>query len=231
MSGSEKKGGRRDGLKGFISKNFGLKMLSLAFAVALWFLVVGEKESELGLLVPLGLKGIPENMIMISEPPNDIEVRVSGPKVFIANLSPSQISATLDLSKAEEGVNTFRVNSSLVKTPRGVSVEKVRPSSVEVAMEMLERKVLPITVELKGVLAEGYVVKEVLVEPSEAVVHVRKGKKSPKRVPTAAIDISAARFTITEEVLIDYSVAGLRGGEPDVARVTVKIEKEEEGDG
>jgi YbbR domain-containing protein len=212
------------GLRGIIFKNTGLKILAMAFAVALWFLVVGEKKSEIGVLVSLGFKGIPEEMIMVGEPPQDIEVRLSGPKVFIGRLSPSDVSVAIDLSEATSGTNTFRIEAEAVKTPRGIEVIKVSPPSVDVHMERLQKVLLSVKARTKGEPKKGFRVVSVNVAPDRVWVSGRKKDlKKLKSLQTKEIDISGLELFEDIEVLLDISDIGITNVEPDIVVVSIII--------
>ena len=51
--------------RGMLLENWGLKLLSLAFATLLWLFVVGEKRSEVSLSLPLELIQVPEDMVVV----------------------------------------------------------------------------------------------------------------------------------------------------------------------
>lgn len=116
-------------------KNFTLKLMALAFSVALWFYVVGERKAEVGFIVPLVLKNIPGDMVVIDEEKKEAEVKVTGPKTLVTGLSPTHIEVAIDLSNGRPGLNTYRINPEEIKTPQGVDVIRVSPSSVKVRLE------------------------------------------------------------------------------------------------
>ncbi|MBE9531873.1 MAG: YbbR-like domain-containing protein, partial [Proteobacteria bacterium] len=95
----------------YILNNLRLKLLALFFAIALWFFVGGQRDSQVGFLMEVDLAGAPQDMVMVGEAPGQVEVRLSGPQGFINNLSPSQVQLMLDVSGAKEGKNTFRIGS------------------------------------------------------------------------------------------------------------------------
>src|SRR3972149_9943840 len=102
-----------------MSANLKLKLVAVVFATALWFFVVGQSNREVGVLVPIGYKDAPLDLVISNTPTDEVEVRVTGPKLFINNLSASQIIAELDLSGATVGVNSYRLKLSDITTPMG----------------------------------------------------------------------------------------------------------------
>ena len=143
-------------MKELFASNLKLKLLAVIFSLALWFFVAGQSRTEVGFIVPISYKGIPKDLIMTGAPPDEVEVRVTGPKLFINNLSPSQISAELDMSGAKEGINTLRIQPTDIITPMGVDVQRLRPSSVDFRLERITRVELPVRALVSGRPAPGY---------------------------------------------------------------------------
>ncbi len=205
--------------------NIGLKLLALAFATALWFLVVGEKEVEVGFIVPLGFKGIPSDMVLVGNPPGDVEVRVVGPKAFVNKLSPAQITADIDLSDSREGLNTFRLQPGDIKMPRGIEVTRIRPSSVVIWMERLLTLRVPVEVKLEGKPDPGYRVSAVTAEPTFVEVSgINKEIEGLKKVFTVPVSIRGLNYSKSEVVYIELSDRKFQSIEPDTVVVTVDVE-------
>ena len=56
-------------------RHLGLKLLSVAIAVLLWFTVSGEELVERSLRVPVELRNIPERLELVDNPPATVDVR------------------------------------------------------------------------------------------------------------------------------------------------------------
>lgn len=223
ISGS---GAADSGSRAGLFDHAGLKVLALFFAVVLWFFVVGEESSEVGLMVQLGLKGIPDEMIVTKTPALDIEVRVAGPGGFLEKLSPSDVAVALDLSSAKAGDNTYRITPVNAKVPTGIRVLTVRPSSVEIRLERLTKKTMIVKPRTKGVAAKGFKVVSVKVEPESVEVLGRKHvMRKVRTISTEPFDISGLDRNTTQSVHLDLSKKGLSGAEPSSVTVKVVIEK------
>ncbi|MCK4846672.1 MAG: hypothetical protein KAS88_03290 [Deltaproteobacteria bacterium] len=217
--------------KGLFYKNLTLKFLALFFSLILWFLVVGEKKVEVGLMISLGLKGIPEEMVVIDNSVEEIEVRVIGHKGIINDISPAELSASVDLSGAVAGSNTYRLSPGNIKMPSGIDVVRIRPFSVDVKLESLERKSVPVKVKFTGKPAKGFQVKSVLVLPSEGtVIGRKKDLKKVGSIKTTPIDITGILTDNSfEEVLLDISGKPVKGVEPESVTVTITVEEKGKG--
>ncbi|GMR04538.1 MAG: CdaR family protein [Thermodesulfobacteriota bacterium] len=181
-------------MKGWVTRNLGLKFLAVVFSAALWFFVAGQSNTEVGLVVPLGFSGVPKEMVMTSAPIGEIDVRVRGSKFVISKLSSSQITAELDLSKAREGDNRYKLRAGNITVPTGVEVVRVSPTSVVIRFEKIIKAVVPVRARWKGTPALGYRVLSVKVEPESVEVEgLKKRVKALKTIYTRTIDISGLK--------------------------------------
>ena len=212
-------------MKKFLSTNTRLKVLALAFAIGLWFFVAGQSDTEVGFLVPLVFKGIPKDMVMTSSPPEDVEVRVGGPKFIINNLSPSDIKAEIDLGGVKEGLNAVRLAPKDVTTPTGVGVLRIRPTSIDIRMDALVSVTLPVKVRLEGSPAPGFRVLDVSASPrSVNASGTKKDLKSMNWVSTRPVDISGLDATARFTAPLDIPAHELRSISAETVAVKVKIE-------
>lgn len=214
-------------MKTLLTSNLRLKLLALIFSLALWFFVAGQSNTEVGFLVPIGLKGMPKDMVMTSMPPDEIEVRVTGPKLFINNISPGQINAELDLSGAKEGLNSYRILPKDIVTPMGVDVLRLRPSSIELRLEKLIRVELPVKVRLSGKPAKGYRVADVIVFPKTVVASgTRKEIRELSAIYTKPVDVTGLDSSASVTVPLDTAPYEFRSTGIDRAEVKIIIKKE-----
>ncbi|MFQ5330400.1 MAG: YbbR-like domain-containing protein [Thermodesulfobacteriota bacterium] len=211
-------------MKGTIFSNFWLKILALALSTLLWFLVVGERGTEIGFLIPLELKGIPADMVVTSNPPREVEVRVTGPKTLLSNLSPGQISVVLDMSKAVPGINKFSLMNEQIKAPRGISVIRLNPSFIKIKTEKLQSRELAVKVKLTGTVAEGYALTESSVEPEKIeAVGTRNQLRRLKSISTTTFDVSGITSDETVSLSLELPESGLTKLTPDSVVVTIKV--------
>lgn len=214
-------------MRDFFTSNLRLKAMALAFAVALWFFVAGQSRTEVGFLVPIGFKGVPKDMVMTSVPPDELEVRVTGPRLFITNLSPTQIAAELDLSSAREGFNSYKIQPRDIVTPMGIEVLRLRPNSVEVKLERLIKVDIPVRARVVGRPASGYRVADVIVSPrSVTATGTRKEIREIGAISTKPVDISDMDSSASLSAQLDTSGLEFRSLSAERVEVKVVIRKE-----
>ena len=208
-------------------ENTVLKIVALVFAIALWFLVVGEKRTEVGFLIPLEFKNLPGDMIIAGEPLREVEVRVLGSKKILANLSPVQLTADLDLSTAKEGINNFIISLRDVKVPKGVEVIKINPASLLIHIEpRIISKAIRVKVKLTGSPARGISIKGISVKPDTVKIFgVQTRLKDMEEIYTVPMDINGIRNDKTAAIAIHLNGTGLKRVEPDTVKVKVTVGK------
>jgi hypothetical protein len=121
-------------MRELVTHNLGLKMLSLILAVALWFFVAAEKESEIGLSVPVVFENLPPGLVIVGRPPARIDVRVAGPKILLLRLHGDRPTLQLNLKDAREGTTAFSALEAAIRIREGVRVTRVSPAAIEVGL-------------------------------------------------------------------------------------------------
>lgn len=214
-------------MRELFTSNLRLKGMALAFAIALWFFVAGQSRTEVGFLVPVGFKGVPKDMVMTSMPPDELEVRVTGPRLFITNLSPTQIAAELDLSGAKEGLNSYKIQTNDIITPMGVEVSRLRPNSIDVRLEKVVSVELPVRARVVGRPAAGYRVADVVTYPKSVTAFgTKKDMREFQAIFTKPLDITGFDSSTSLSAPLDTAGLELRGLSAEKVEVKVIIKKE-----
>lgn len=208
-------------LRGAVLENWGLKILSLAFAVLLWMFVVGENRSEVSLSLPLELTRVPAEMVIVSRVPESIRVRLNGPRSLLAGINPNQLVVRLDLDGIQPGISGFEILPSRLNLPRGVEVTYISPSVITLEADVKTRKVVPVRPRLRGTPAEGFEVAGVRADPPEVEVEgAERAVRQLREVPTELVDVTGLDGSVTRPVDLAFPDPSLRA----VTRRTVRVE-------
>lgn len=183
-----------------------LKLVSLGLAALLWFLIAGEKTSEIGVAAPVELQNFPRELELTGEAVNQVEVRLRGSPGMIQRIVPGDVSAQVDLAGVGEGEHIVHLTEESIRMPFGVQMVKVSPAELILNLERTVQKVLPVRPRLAGEPSAGYAVAAVTSDPAEV------------RVAGPRTRVEAARSAHTEPV----AVAGATGGVQ--RQVTVGLE-------
>jgi YbbR domain-containing protein len=206
-------------------RHLGLKVVSVAVALGLWFALAGEQTVERSLRVPLELRNRPERLELVDDPPATIEVRVRGASGLLSRLMPADVVGEVDLSTARPGRRFFTMTPAQVRAPFGVDVVDVTPGTISLRFEPTLVRRVPLVPVIDGDPADGYVVGPMSVTPASVEI---AGPESAvlrlKETNTESISVSGARRSIRESVAIGLSDPSLRLTTPGNAEVTVQIQ-------
>jgi YbbR domain-containing protein len=188
-----------------LAENWVLKVLSLVFALVLWFFVMGERKLEVGYAVPLELQNVPEGMIVTNEVPSLVDVRISGPRTLLMNLRPTDISISVDLKGLQSGITSFKRLEERLNIPSGLKVTRLSPSFVDVKLERIKEKAVPVKVLLSGTPVEGFRVSGVRTSPDQLVVEGAESElKDIHEVVTEPVDTEGVRESFTLMTPINF---------------------------
>ncbi len=218
-------------LKGLIVRNWGLKLVSLVLALALWLVLVPSDKilAEKTLTVPLELRDIPENMEIVERSVSTVDVTVRAPSRILDQISPSTVSARLGLEKATVYQLEYPLNKSIISLPDVADVIEVRPNKVQIKLEWTREVTLDVHPSIRGKVAAGFRIAKIEVEPKEVIVSGPESRVRTKdSVTTAPVDVTDLNRTRDFEVDLILPRAELRLVSTQtsaVVRVTVEPER------
>jgi YbbR domain-containing protein len=193
-------------LRQAVTRNLGLKFLSLVIAFGLWsFVNFGERDTEQSLKVPLELRNIPAHLMITSPRIDFVDLRVTGPRTLLGRIDKTRLTVGLDLSGVRAGPAVFRVAAEALNLPRGVKVVRLNPSQVTLELERVGHKTVPVHVRLVGRPPPDLLVADTKVSPETVqVTGPASDVEEVHAVNTEAIDISKATAgTIERELPVD----------------------------
>jgi YbbR domain-containing protein len=204
--------------------HLGLKLVSLALAILLWFVVAGEKTSEVGLTVPVELQNLPKDLEVVGEPVDTVEVRLRATPAIVRRLNREDVSLRVDLGGVTEGEHYFHLTEQTLRRPFGVGVVRLNPASLTLDLERTLVRDLPIRARVVGTPAPGYEVADVVSRPATArLAGPRSRLQALTSVFTEAVSIDQAHQNVARSVNIGIGDPLVRiQGDPRV-QVTVRV--------
>ena len=211
-------------------KNWVLKLLSLLFAMFLWYFVVGEDKVDMNVTIPVEIVNLPRDLVISNQFKKQLEVTVSGQRSLIRGMASQHISRTVDLSKASPGTVVIQNHPDSISLPRGLSILRVQPPTITLLLDRLIQKELPIKPVLVGNVRHDYMLESVTVDPPTLEISGPQTILSQeKNLATSPIDINGLKESAVKQVALALKpeIADLIG-EPVVAvRLNVKEIKKE----
>jgi YbbR domain-containing protein len=210
-------------------ENVPLKLVSLGLASLLWFVIAGEKTSEMGVSAPLELQNFPQDLEVTGEPVDTVEVRLRASPGIIQRIGPGDVSAQLDLAGLQEGRHIVHLTDKSIRMPFGVKVVKITPSILNLDLERTLQKVVPVRPRVIGHPAPGFDVGEVKSDPIDVrIAGPRSRVREVESAFTEPLSVEGAQSNVTDVVNMGLEDPLLRVmGSPRV-RVTVRIQEQED---
>lgn len=188
-------------MRSWLTGNLLLKILSLALAIGIWLLVIGEEKLEFSFPAPLILRGLPETMALAQMPTDQVMVRLRAPEALLKGLTAGDIDARLDLTGLTPGEHLVPLRRNQVSIPFSAELLTVTPEVVPVIIESKVSREIPVDVRVAGKPAEGIRIAGVEVEPSQVAVEGPEGAVLAVRiVSTERVSISGRRESFEMQV-------------------------------
>jgi len=145
--------------------NWGLKIISLIFAILIWYFVVGEDKVDTTIYIPVEIVNLPRDMVIANQFKKQVEATISGPRGLISGINRQRITRTINLAKATPGTMVIRNEPETIQFPRGIIVSRIQPTHITLVIDELLEKELPVQGRVTGEPAPGYELAGVLFEP------------------------------------------------------------------
>jgi YbbR domain-containing protein len=204
--------------------NLGLKALSLAIAVILWYGVSRDSVVERSIRVPVEFQNTPDGLQIVGDAPGSVDVRVRGASSLLSRIETGDVVAVLDMHTARPGQRMFHVLTDEVRVPAGMEITQVNPPTITVQLERTGTRSVRVVPAVEGKPAEGYVVEGISSDPDHVEI---VGPESRLRLIDEAITepVSVANATrpVTDRVTVGVVDGMLRLKTPTTAAVVVNV--------
>ena len=188
--------------------NWGLKLISLIFAVLLWYFVVGEDKVDTTVYIPVEIVNLPKELIISNQFKKQLEATVRGPRGLISGMNRQRITRTINLAKATPGTIVIRNEPETIQFPRGVTVSRIQPTHITLLIDELVEKELPVQAKTTGEPAVGHDLAGVVFEPPLIKIAGPKAIVGREKLLTAKpIDITGLKGPTTIQVPLELRPA------------------------
>jgi YbbR domain-containing protein len=156
----------REFFRRYVLNDLDLKLLALAVAIGLWWMVGRDPIVEAVVTAPVQFRHPPDNLLMSSDSPFEVQVSVSGPERAVRAVKSSEIDAVLDLAGVQAGERTFDLGARQVQVPRGLTVTRVVPSQIHIDFNSSATRQVEVRPRIIGSFVSGYGITEVTADPA-----------------------------------------------------------------
>lgn len=216
-------------IRTLIFENAFLKIASLFFAIILWFYItpISMRDTlEVSYVLPLELKNIPENMMVLGKFQDRINVRLRGRQSVLRVTDPDQLSVSLDLSNVKTGEKFYPIDNSNIIFPPGTNMDVIRiePNKIKIDVVKLLKKDVRVQINIKGRPASGYKVQGISISPPHIIVEGPENDvRSLSVLEGPAVDIAGRKRSFSKEIKIDTPLHNVRITGERVVTVDVEI--------
>ena len=187
--------------------SFGLLLLAASMSLVLWSMAHGAADVERGFDIPVVFHGISDKIVITDQKASLINIRVLGSRAALRNINVSEMEYRVEVSGGKPGPAVYEVDVSRLEVPRGSRIVSRSPSLIEVRFERRGRKSVRVRPELEGEPAEGFVVREVVVEPPRVwLVGARSAVLRLSEVGTETVDVTGLAESTEREVKVTPAV-------------------------
>lgn len=224
-------------MKKVLKRDFGIKAVSIFFAILLWLFVLNnidnpfeKKNLDVGIGI-LNQTSLDEKKLGLNKQLTQsyVQVEVRGRKDKTVGISASDIVASVDFSVIKDAGPKelpIKVSSNI----NGVDVYILKPSALNVVVEKRIQKSIPIIVTQNGKMKENYKIINITPQPENVTIEGVESLVNQATVAKTVIDINNINKSITLKK--DFKVYGSKEEElPELSKngsieVTVDVAKE-----
>lgn len=204
--------------------HWALAGFSLVAAFGIWFVIEDVENPRVTATFPA--EGLPASIVV--EPVNagpyivgdsySVSVLVEGREEELANLTPADFTATVDVQGMQPGIpepREVRVRS----TRDGVKVLEVRPSAVNVTVVQPAQKEVPVTIRRIGQLPAGYVEDAENTSSAPAFVTITGLPERVAGVHSVDLDVNLSGVTADPYQVTGTLVARSQSGSTEIVAI------------
>ena len=192
-------------MKEMLTRNLGLKILSLSIAFLLWLIVINiEDPAIVGNFEGISVTVINEEALDSLDKVYDIlsgeviDIKVKGKRSIIENLSRTDFIATADLEELSI-VNAMEIKVSVPRYVEQVEIVNQSVSTMEISLEDLVTEQFRIDIIERGTIKEGSYINEKTASPNMVQLKGAQSVISKIKEVVVGVDVSGAdeTFSIT----------------------------------
>ena len=192
-----------------LKNNIGLKIVALAFAFLLWFVVVNIDDPidnktyqvDVTVLNPDVITNAGKSYQVVDNT-GSVAITVKARRKVLSNITPSNIIATADLREMQDTSVPIRI--SITGFEGQYESVSANPRNIQVKVENTQKKTFPITGVATGKTRDGFVVGELIPSPKTIDVSGPESLIAKISKVVAKVDVSELAMDTSLETKILY---------------------------
>ncbi|WP_455584917.1 CdaR family protein [Bacteroides sp.] len=198
------------------SREFLIFLFFFLIAGGFWLLQTLNNDYEAEFSIPVRLKSVPNNVVITSEPPSELRVKVKDRGTVLLNymLGKSFFPVTLDFTDYSERDNHVRIYSSELEkkiiSQLNISTRllSVKPDTLEYIYSTGKSKLVPVKMQGKVAAGRQYYISDTIYSPDSVLVYAPANiLDTITTAYTRKVDLNDISDTLTYHV----SLVGVKG--------------------
>lgn len=212
-------------MRGFFATNPALKLFALSIAILLWLFIMYKGQVERVIEAPIDFRNIPKGLEIVKSNAKTVNITVRGPERLLTSSRLIDARASVNLSNAKKGENTFIINEADIIVSRAIKVLRVEPSVIRLQIDEFIRKTLPVKASIIGTPDKHYRVKAIKVTPNFIDIEGPKASLASLSILRAEpIDVTDIDTDIVQSARVVVSDKNIRLSATEVS-VTISLER------
>ena len=158
-------------LQDLVTRNWQLKLISLALAIMAWYFVMGEEKVEISSPVEVVIE-LPDNFVAVNGSTQTKYATLRGPRVYLGSLvRQKKLNAVIETNNPKLGRNRYQLGRSDLREyvdPR-VIIDILDPL-IDFDVEHKSKKTVPLIERLSGTVKDGFTLKKLVWDLS--LIHI-----------------------------------------------------------
>ena len=180
-----------------------LRFLAVALAILAWAFISLDRERQGERAVVATVQySLPDNLVLL-DPVETVNVRLSGPESSFSNLNPFQVFVVVDLTDETEGATEVRLTPTDIIRPGGLQVVSIEPNFLTLDLDSISSEMKPVIARLAGEPSAGAVAGIPSVTPESVLV---SGPTSVLRriatIDTRPVNLTGHAITFEKQALV-----------------------------
>ncbi len=182
--------------------NITAKILSLVAAICLWVYIINEENpvTEVTYKIPVAVQNL-HTEYLVENVPEEVRVRLRGPRNSLLALNESTMKAVLDLQGLKPGQQQVEIKFI---PPSSIYVDNMTPNLADIIIDEYATREIPVEFKSTGQVAKDMLIKEVKVSPQTITVTGAKRivDQARKAMVSAQVGDKKESFTATSALSV-----------------------------
>lgn len=113
------------------------KAFFLVLVLVLWMFVIGVRQGEITFNIPIEYYSVPQTLVIMGEPPREINVRLKGSRRLLSSIKPEHLRLRVDLSRCRSGMNQVSLTEFNITVPSGIAVSYFYPRNIRIQLNQM----------------------------------------------------------------------------------------------